>query len=144
MSEQREAFEQWYEADCLPAESDWFKRDDDGDYWHATTSAAWAAWQARAALSSAPPNLSAAVAAAIEQDARVCDQVEAENARSNDGGFAWQCAERIRAQQDPDGLAALRDLMLKVARKINDGGFGEFTELGITEVVDRVLRGEQK
>ena len=44
----REAFERAYEAYCMPAEADWFRREDDDpdDYYHATTHDAWWAWQA--------------------------------------------------------------------------------------------------
>ncbi|VVD91350.1 hypothetical protein PCO31110_01636 [Pandoraea communis] len=51
--DEREAFERWYEAAAMPAESDWFKRetDDPSEYAHGETHSAWLAWQARAALS---------------------------------------------------------------------------------------------
>ena len=46
MEESRKAFQQWFEADAFPAESDWFKLDEDGEYDHAHTWIAWKAWQA--------------------------------------------------------------------------------------------------
>lgn len=54
---EREAFEEAYEADCMPCEADWFRRDqyDPGAYEYDDTAFAWKWWQARAALS---PNLS--------------------------------------------------------------------------------------
>lgn len=49
---EREAFEAWYEAYCMPSEADWFRldADDENEYHHAITADAWAAWQARAAI----------------------------------------------------------------------------------------------
>lgn len=46
----REAFEREYEAYCLPAEADWFRREegDPDEYYHATTAVAW--WGFQAAL----------------------------------------------------------------------------------------------
>lgn len=51
--DEREAFERWFEADAMPSEADWFKREKDEpeEYAQLSTHAAWAAWQARAALS---------------------------------------------------------------------------------------------
>lgn len=48
----RSDFENWYEADSMPAESDWFKRDafDPDEYAQTCTSVAWRAWQASARL----------------------------------------------------------------------------------------------
>jgi hypothetical protein len=48
MDVEREAFQEWYEADAMPAEADWFKLDADGDYDHGPTYWAWRGWQARA------------------------------------------------------------------------------------------------
>lgn len=51
MDKMREEFEAWFEADSMPLESNWFKKDDDDDYDHMPTYYAWRAWQAsRAAL----------------------------------------------------------------------------------------------
>jgi hypothetical protein len=47
---EREAFEAWYEDDAMPAESNWFKRDADGDYVIDHVDTSWYAWQARAKL----------------------------------------------------------------------------------------------
>jgi hypothetical protein len=43
----RARFEAWYEADAMPAEADWFKRDPDApdEYAHGMTWSAWKAWQ---------------------------------------------------------------------------------------------------
>jgi hypothetical protein len=45
---QRQAFEAWYEADAMPMEGDWFRRDPDepDEYDSAMTNTAWRAWQA--------------------------------------------------------------------------------------------------
>lgn len=55
-SQEREAFEAWFEADSMPAESDWFRRetDDPDEYAYAPVHWAWKSWQARATLSSTP------------------------------------------------------------------------------------------
>jgi len=47
---QRQAFEAWYEADAMPMEGDWFRRDPDSpdEYESAMTSTAWRAWLASA------------------------------------------------------------------------------------------------
>ena len=51
MDKMREEFEAWFEADSMPLESNWFKKDDDGDYCLTSTDFAWSAWKAsRAAL----------------------------------------------------------------------------------------------
>ena len=44
----REEFEVWFDADQLPCESDWFKRDPDSpdEYLFAPTQFSWDAWQA--------------------------------------------------------------------------------------------------
>lgn len=41
-------FEEWYEADAMPLESNWFKRDPkySDDYDNGTTQTAWEGWQA--------------------------------------------------------------------------------------------------
>lgn len=43
----RAAFEAWFEADALPSEADWFRREDDNpnEYYHGVTHRAWLAWQ---------------------------------------------------------------------------------------------------
>ena len=48
MTDPRVAFEEWYAADAMPAEADWFKRDPDDrdEYDSGTTHCAWRAWQA--------------------------------------------------------------------------------------------------
>lgn len=46
--DEREAFEAWFEADVMPSESDWFKRNEDGEYDYSPTQCAWRGWQARA------------------------------------------------------------------------------------------------
>lgn len=48
---EREAFEAWYEAYCMPGESDWFRRDPEwpDEYEWTHTSEAWNGWKARAA-----------------------------------------------------------------------------------------------
>jgi len=45
LPELRRQFEEWYEADVMPAEADWFKRYEDGEYYHSHTHDAWKAWQ---------------------------------------------------------------------------------------------------
>ena len=51
--DEREAFEAWFEADAMPGEADWFKRETDepDEYAYTSTHNAWKAWKARAALS---------------------------------------------------------------------------------------------
>lgn len=48
MTGTRREFEEWYAADAMPAEADWFKRDweDPDEYDSGTTHCAWKAWQA--------------------------------------------------------------------------------------------------
>jgi hypothetical protein len=46
---ERLAFQEWFEADRMPRETDWFRLDADGDY-HAPASWAWHGWQARSAI----------------------------------------------------------------------------------------------
>ena len=50
LSKERKAFERWFEAQQMPAEADWFRRDDldPEDYRYAPTQFSWEAWQARA------------------------------------------------------------------------------------------------
>ena len=51
MDKMREEFEKWFEDDSFPLEANWFKKDDDGDYYLSSTDFAWSAWKAsRAAL----------------------------------------------------------------------------------------------
>ena len=50
MDKMQEEFEAWFEADSMPLESNWFKKDDDDDYDHMPTYYAWRAWQASRAL----------------------------------------------------------------------------------------------
>jgi len=52
-AQMREAFEQWFEADAMPAESDWFARDalDNDEYDHVQVQFAWKGWQAAIAQS---------------------------------------------------------------------------------------------
>lgn len=50
-STERAAFEAWYEADALMEHSNWFRRDEDGDYLLDTVQSDWRVWQAaRASL----------------------------------------------------------------------------------------------
>ena len=48
MDKERQRFEEWYEADAMPAESNWFRRDPDApdEYDRESTCRAWQAWQA--------------------------------------------------------------------------------------------------
>ena len=46
MEKMREEFEKWFEDDSFPLEADWFKKDDDGDYYLTSTDIAWSAWKA--------------------------------------------------------------------------------------------------
>lgn len=43
----RREFEAWFEADAMPSEADWFRREDDNpdEYYHGVTHTAWRAWQ---------------------------------------------------------------------------------------------------
>lgn len=53
----RAQFEAWYEANAMPAEADWFRRDPSSqdEYLHEDTRDAWKVWKAsRAALSAEP------------------------------------------------------------------------------------------
>jgi hypothetical protein len=53
MSEElRGQFEEWYEADAMPGESDWFKMKDD-EYHHLNTQNAWEGFQACAKIKDA-------------------------------------------------------------------------------------------
>lgn len=47
---ERKDFEEWYAADCMPAEADWFKRDPEEptEYFHGSTQSAWSGWLKRA------------------------------------------------------------------------------------------------
>ena len=49
---ERKDFEEWYAADCLPAEADWFKRDPEEptEYFHGDTQSAWNGWLKRAMI----------------------------------------------------------------------------------------------
>lgn len=49
---ERKAFEEWFEADCMPLEADWFTRDlnDASEYRHEATAHAWRGWAARAGV----------------------------------------------------------------------------------------------
>jgi hypothetical protein len=51
-SVERKLFEDWYAADALPSEANWFKRDKDepDEYDWITTHEAWKAWKARGVL----------------------------------------------------------------------------------------------
>jgi len=51
-TDERAEFEEWYEADAMPLEADWFKRDEDGDYVLDHVQHYWLGWQAKAARSS--------------------------------------------------------------------------------------------
>lgn len=53
-ADERAAFEAWYEADAMPSESNWFKRDssDPTEYAWDLTQAAWEGWQAARAAQS--------------------------------------------------------------------------------------------
>lgn len=46
LEQQKKKFRDWYEAYLMPAEADWFKLDNDGEYYHADTNLVWQAWQA--------------------------------------------------------------------------------------------------
>jgi hypothetical protein len=46
LKECRKAFEEWFEADAMPLESDWFRKDADGDYAQTHVDQSWSAWQA--------------------------------------------------------------------------------------------------
>jgi hypothetical protein len=51
--EERKAFEEWFEADAMPLEhSNWFRRDEDGEYEIYSVAHAWDGWKARAGLRS--------------------------------------------------------------------------------------------
>lgn len=52
VEQERELFECWYEADAMPCEGDWFKRDPDepDEYDSPNTHQAWEAWKFRAGL----------------------------------------------------------------------------------------------
>lgn len=45
-SDVRKRFEEWYEADAMPLESDWFAKGEDGNYIHDDTYCTWEIWQA--------------------------------------------------------------------------------------------------
>jgi len=47
--DERSCFEEWYEADAMPGESDWFKMKDD-EYHHLNTQNAWEGFQACAKI----------------------------------------------------------------------------------------------
>lgn len=50
LEKERVSFEEWYAADRLPAEADWFKRDPSNkeEYFHDDTASSWKVWLARA------------------------------------------------------------------------------------------------
>lgn len=50
LEKERTSFEEWYAADSLPAEADWFKRDPSNkeEYFHEDTASSWKVWLARA------------------------------------------------------------------------------------------------
>jgi hypothetical protein len=68
--DQRERFEAWYAAWSMPAESDWFRKEEDGEYFWPTTHNAWYAWQA-------------AEAAALESAAQMCERFEQDVLKPN-------------------------------------------------------------
>lgn len=41
----RKRFEDWFESDAMPAESDWFRLDSDGDYYYSSTEDSWCGWK---------------------------------------------------------------------------------------------------
>jgi hypothetical protein len=51
-AEERRRFEEWFEADAMPLESDWFRRDPDApdEYASPSVQCAWRGWAARAGL----------------------------------------------------------------------------------------------
>jgi len=81
LPELRRQFEEWYEADAMPAEADWFKRYEDGEYYHSHTHDAWKAWQE-------------AVKREREECAYLCDQL------FKRAGDADECADAIRARSE--------------------------------------------
>jgi len=160
MSNQREAFEKWWAAttaldvDVAEGRAAW------AGYQFALSSAPSAepvAWMADCdffyanedrpdnakPLYTTPPNLSAAVAAAREQDARVCDELanNPENGTEYQNGAEW-AGNRIRAQQDPDGLAALEELCMKVAIATWYASPDDNPEAACRAIVQSVLKGE--
>jgi hypothetical protein len=75
MSKQTEAlerakFEEWYEADAMPGEADWFTRetDDPTEYKHIPTHFAWKGWLARALSEEAQPEPVASLRVMEESD----------------------------------------------------------------------------
>lgn len=90
--------------------------------------------------SSSQPNLSAAVAAAREQDAQVCAPHEDDD--GIDRQCKRECREAIRALQTEDGLAALREFGLKVAGIAAADCRANATRFELAAIVDRVMKGE--
>lgn len=45
MSDIRKQFEDWFEAEAMPAEANWFARDEDGFYKLAHVQRVWEAWE---------------------------------------------------------------------------------------------------
>lgn len=177
MDKQREAFEKWWNNECevwLPST----EYDTAWKAWQAALSSAPSAEPVRNPdkfrpiwsealkefvnspdvltpgsvqwVRTVPPNLSAAVAAAREQDAEVCAALRLEWARmkvgATDGRYdmmedaATVCEDEIRALQTEDGLAALREFGLKVGEAAIY--YDVDTKIAMTEIVDRVMKGE--
>lgn len=47
---ERQLFEEWYEADAMPTESNWFERINDGEYKLMFVEHAWHGWLGRARM----------------------------------------------------------------------------------------------
>lgn len=45
---ERKQFEEWFEDEAMPLESNWFAKDSDGDYINSSVAHAWDGWKARA------------------------------------------------------------------------------------------------
>ena len=105
------------------------------------------------ALYTATPHLSAAIAAAREQDARLCAKVAIKRVDGSTvptliehNKAAVKCSNAIRAQQDPDGLAALREMISRAVYEALDRyGYpnlnGNKQDIA-NECADRALKGE--
>lgn len=93
--------------------------------------------------------LSAAVAAAREQDARVCEKVAFKRADGSTpptmiehNKAVAKCSKAIRALQSPDGLEALRGMLHSaISSALGDAG-AFYTDRDVTERIDRVLKGD--